>query len=453
MASFVSARHKAHGGEMGPELIAVATDDTLPARADVVIIGGGIAGVSTLLSLAELGVSAVLVEKGVLAGEQSSRNWGFCRTQGRDIGEVPLAIESLRQWDRMAERVGAEVGFRRAGACYLCETPREIAAYEAWLDTARQWQVRSRVVGPDEVDKLVPGSSRRWAGGLYTDNDGRAEPQLAVPLMVQAARRLGAVVVTGCAARGFETTAGRISGVVTERGTVACDAAVLAGGAWSRLFCGNMGIDFPQLKILGSVMRTEPLEGPPDLAVAGPDFAFRKRKDGGYTVARRNKYEAHVVPDSFRLLPQFFTAAIRQRKEYRLRLVGRFSEEARIPRKWSLDQASPFEAIRMLDPKPNPAIVEESRRNLARAFPAFAPARVAQAWGGLIDTTPDAVPVIGPVTAVPGFFLMSGFSGHGFGIGPGAGKLMAELVTGAAPGVDPAPFRFERFVSGMKPAA
>jgi glycine/D-amino acid oxidase-like deaminating enzyme len=213
-----------------------------------------------------------------------------------------------------------------------------------------------------------------------------------------------------------------------------------------------MDIDFPQLKVLGSVMRTTPIDGAPELAVAGPDFAFRKRKDGGYTVARRNRYEAFVVPDSFRLLPTFLGAMIRTRKEYTIRLFGRFQEEARIPRRWTLDQTTPFETTRVLDPQPNPEIVEESRRNLVRAFPAFAPAKVAQSWGGLIDTTPDAVPVIGPVASVPGFFLMSGFSGHGFGIGPGAGRLMAELVTGAAPCVDPAPFRFERF-GGMAKAA
>jgi glycine/D-amino acid oxidase-like deaminating enzyme len=430
---------------MVPELIAVETDTTLPQRADVVVIGGGIAGVSTLLALAEQGASAVLVEKGRLAGEQSSRNWGFCRTQGRDQAEVPLALESLRLWDRMSQRVGGDVGFQRAGACYLCETPREVAAYETWLENVRQWQVQSRIIGPDEVDAILPGSSRRWAGALYTPNDGRAEPQRAVPLMAQAARRFGATIVIGCAARGFETMGGRVSGVVTESGTIACDAVVLAAGAWSRLFCGNMGVDFPQLKILGSVMRTEPLDGPPEIAVAGPDFAFRKRKDGGYTVARRNRYEAFVVPDSFRLLPRFFSAMIRQKHEYRVRLFGRFREELQIPRRWSLDQASPFEATRVLDPEPNPAIVEESRRNLIRAFPAFAGVRIAQSWGGLIDTTPDAVPVIGPVHAVPGFYLMSGFSGHGFGIGPGAGRLMAELVTGATPVVDPEPFRFERF--------
>ena len=137
-----------------------------------------------------------------------------------------------------------------------------------------------------------------------------------------------------------------------------------------------------------------------------------------------------MVPDSFRLLPKFMSAMIETRREYRIRMFGRFREEARIPRRWSLDQASPFEATRVLDPAPNPAIVEESRRNLVKAFPVFGPARIAESWGGLIDTTPDAVPVIGPVAAVPGFFLMSGFSGHGFGIGPGAGRLMAELVSG-----------------------
>ena len=430
---------------MAPELIKVETDENPPPNVDVVIIGGGIAGVSTLLALAEKGVSVALVEKGRLAGEQSSRNWGFCRTQGRDQNEVPLALESLRLWDGMAQRVGADVGFTRAGACYLCETPAEVAAYEAWLDNSRQWQVQSRILGPDEVDAVVPGSSRRWAGALYTPNDGRAEPQLAVPLMAQAARRLGASVVTHCAARGIETTGGRLRGVITERGPIACNAVVLAGGAWSRLFCGNIGVDFPQLKVLGSVMRTEPFDGPSDIAVAGPDFAFRKRRDGGYTVARRNKYEAHIVPDSFRLLPRFLPAMIRTKKEYRVRMFGRFREERSIPRSWSLDQVSPFETTRTLDPAPNPTIVEESLRNLIRAFPAFGPARVAQSWGGLIDTTPDAVPVIAPVRSVPGFFLMSGFSGHGFGIGPGAGRLMAELVTGAKPVVDPTPFRFERF--------
>ncbi len=359
------------GSFMGPELIAVETDAALPPRADVVIIGGGIAGVSTLLSLSERGISVVLVEKGRLAGEQSSRNWGFCRTQGRDLAEVPLAIESLRQWDRMSERVGGEVGFTRAGACYLCETPREVAAYEAWLDAARQWQVRSRVIGPDEVDKLLPGASRRWAGALYTDNDGRAEPQLAVPLMAQAARRLGAVIVTGCAARGYETTAGRLSGVVTERGKIACDAAVLAGGSWSRLFCGNMGIDFPQLEgrlALGDVDGTDCRAR---RSWQSRDLDFASFASGrmvgipwrGGTATR----PFAVVPDSCRSAAEVLRRCNPPAwHEHRLRLTGRFLRGgAGSPGHWALDATSPFEAIRMLDPLAQSGrSSRESRKNL-----------------------------------------------------------------------------------------
>ncbi len=114
-------------------------------------------------------------------------------------------------------------------------------------------------------------------------------------------------------------------------------------------------------------------------------------------------------------------------------------------RSWSLDQATPFEAVRVLDPAPREGVLAEARAALSRAFPAFAAMQVAQSWGGLMDVTPDAVPVIDRVAALPGFFLATGFSGHGFGIGPGAGRLIADLVAGDAPVVDPAPFRFSRF--------
>src|SRR6185437_10707306 len=97
------------------------------------------------------------------------------------------------------------------------------------------------------------------------------------------------------------------------------------------------------------------------------------------------------------------------------------------------------------DPAPTRSILDEARRNLARAFPAFAKMQVAEEWGGLMDVTPDAVPVISPVETLPGFYIASGFSGHGFGIGPGAGRLMADLVAGDAPVVDATPFRLERF--------
>ena len=121
-----------------------------------------------------------------------------------------------------------------------------------------------------------------------------------------------------------------------------------------------------------------------------------------------------------------------------------------MPRRWRLDEVTPFERVRVLDPAPVPGILAEARANLARDFPGFASMRVADNWAGLMDATPDAVPVIGPVAALPGLTLASGFSGHGFGIGPGAGRLAAEIATGTPPVVDPAPFRLERFARAVR---
>src|ERR1700722_6325860 len=134
----------------------------LPARADVVIIGGGIVGVSAALYLAKKGVSVALCEKGRIAGEQSSRNWGWCRTMGRDPAELPLAIESLRLWAGMNAQTGGDTGFRTSGIVYLCETRRELDGYEAWLDGARQFQVQSGLLGPGEAEEGSPGLARRW---------------------------------------------------------------------------------------------------------------------------------------------------------------------------------------------------------------------------------------------------------------------------------------------------
>lgn len=422
----------------------------VPRRADVVVIGGGIIGVSAALHLAKKNVSVVLCEKGRIAGEQSSRNWGWCRTMGRDDAELPLAIESLRMWERMNREVGAETGFRKAGIFYLCESQSEIDRYEAWLTHARQFQVASRLLNADEVGRLLPGSTRRWPGALFTPTDGRAEPELAVPAMAEAAQRAGATILTLCAARGLETAAGRVSAVATEKGCILCDAVVLAGGAWSRLFCGNIGVDFPQLKVLGSVMRTAPLEGAPEYAVGASNFAFRKRLDGGYTIAHRGANETPITPDSFRLFVDFLPAFAKEWRNLRLRIGRRFIEEWNVPRRWALDAPSPFESVRVLDPEPSQRILTQGRSHLARFFPVFKSATIAKSWAGLIDVTPDAVPVISPVEALPGFYLASGFSGHGFGIGPGAGRLIADMAAGDNPIVDPRPFRFERLARRPK---
>jgi glycine/D-amino acid oxidase-like deaminating enzyme len=179
-------------------------------------------------------------------------------------------------------------------------------------------------------------------------------------------------------------------------------------------------------------------------------FSIRRRDDGGYNIARRNNSLSEITPDSFRLLGQFLPSYRKSWREVklRLRLGGRFMDEWRMPRRWKLDEVTPFEQVRILDPEPDTRGNERAEGELAALFPAFAGMKIVESWAGLMDVTPDVVPVIGPVDALPGFFIATGFSGHGFGIGPGAGRLMADLVAGDTPVVDPAPFRFGRFADG-----
>ncbi len=427
------------------------SDTTLPKRTGVVVIGGGIIGTSTALELAERGVDVVLCEKGEIAGEQSSRNWGWCRQMGRDVREIPLILEAMKLWRGMNKRIGADTGFIECGITYLAESEAELAIKEKWLDEcAKPYQLSSHLIDCAKVAELVPGSTVPWKGALYTPNDGRAEPEKAAPAIASAARQAGAQIFTNCAVRGIEKATGRISGVVTEKGPIGCDSVVLAGGAWSRRFCGNAGIKLKQLSVIGSVQRTAPMDIGLEISFSGGKFAARKRQDGGYTITHRHLSVADIVPASF---PQFFDFLPALRMDWagiKLRLGSRFIDEARLARHWSLDQASPFELIRTLDPAPIASILDEAIASLSTCYPAFANLKIVERWGGCIDVTPDAVPVVSEVDHLPGFYIATGFSGHGFGIGPGAGKLMAEIVTGTTPCVDPKPFRYSRMIDGTK---
>ncbi len=436
---------------MAPVPDHVESDVELPASADVVVIGGGIIGATTALELAERGIDVVLCEKGHIAGEQSSRNWGWCRQMGRDVREIPLILESMRLWRNMNVRLGAETGFNECGILYLCKDEKQLASNETWLEEyARPYQLDSRMIGPEEVAELVPGAAIPPKGALYTPSDGRGEPQKAAPAIANAIRSHGGKVFTNCAVRGLETKAGRVGTVVTERGSIETGAVVLAGGAWSRHFCDRLGIVLPQLTTISSVLRTEPLDAGLERTAAGDKYTFRKRLDGGHTIAHGSLSVSDITPASFRFGLKFLPALKSDLDSVKLRFGRRFFDEWSLSRPWQLDEVSPFERVRTLDPAPVDWIVKESEESIKRHYPAFKNMKVAERWAGCIDVTPDVVPVISEVEQLPGFFLSTGFSGHGFGIGPGAGKLTADLVTGKAPVVDPEPFRYSRMIDGTK---
>lgn len=433
----------------GPKPTPVEPDLKLPKVVDVVVIGGGIIGAATALELSERGVSVLLCEKGQIAGEQSSRNWGWVRLGLRDPREIPLMCVAQKIWDGLDERTGRKTGFTRSGILFGASGARDAQNLERWARHVDGLQIGARMVSGAELDDLLPSHRTDLECALHMPRDGRAEPQWAAPAIAEAARDNGAVLMTNCAVRSVDLQGGRIAGVFTERGRVACDRVVLAGGAWSRLFAGNAGIDLPQLKVLNTVLRTSPVEGP-EAALWSDDFAVRKRADGGYTIASGHENTVDIVPDSFRLAWWFLPAFRQEWRSLRFRWSKRWTIEAKQDRKWLPTDVTPFEQCRVLDPEPSGKVLRRAWANARKGIPALRNAELVQSWAGMIDVTPDAIPVISGVEEIPDIFIATGFSGHGFGIGPGAGRLMADLVTGRSPCVDPAAFRLSRFTDGSK---
>ncbi len=422
----------------------IQTTDEIPSSTSVVIIGGGIVGVSAALTLAERNIPVVLLEKGHIAGEQSSRNLGWIRKTNRHYEDVPLAQAADRLWAAMPERIGRDVGYKQNGIMFLSDSEEQVAMHEAWLDSVRELNLDSKMLSPSEIDSMVQGGKGKWLGGIYTASDGRAEPAIATSAMAQAAIKKGAILVQNCAVRGLSRSAGKVSGVVTEKGEIRCEQVLLAGGAWSRRFLSNVGVSLPTLPLICSVMRTKPMDGPTDIAVGASNFSFRKHDDGGFIITQRGALDSPICLDHLFVGHRYLSQLKHQRSFLRISLGKYFLKDLALSRRWSNDTKSPFEIVRTIDPLHNNSLNQEALNNLRKAWPVFDNAQVEEAWAGQIDVTPDSNPVIDQIQSIPGLTIATGFSGHGFGTGPAAGHLAADIVSGMDPILDPSPYRFDR---------
>ncbi|MGV8987378.1 MAG: NAD(P)/FAD-dependent oxidoreductase [Cypionkella sp.] len=423
-----------------------------PVECDVVILGGGIIGVMAAWFLAEMGYSVTLCEKGRIAGEQSSRNWGWIRQQGRDFAELPIMMESLSIWQALSREFGDALGFRQEGAMYLARTHSEMSGFEAWMTEARGHGLDVGLQSVKQVYDRIQGASVQWLGGLYTASDARAEPWVAVPKLAEGAAARGAVIVEDCAVRRLDLEGGRITGVFTEKGRIGCDQVVVAGGAWSSLFLRVEGVKIPQLSVLASAAQTVPMPEVFAGNAADDRFAFRRRADGGYTIAPGALHDFFIGPDAFRNALPFLGVLKKDFRatKFRPRAPRDYPDAWQTPRHWTPDDVSPFERMRVLNPKPNLKALSKVQDDFARAFPALGRPQLLRTWAEMIDTIPDVVPVVDRVAAIPGLVIATGMSGHGFGIGPGMGRVVADLVAGNDVGHDLRRFRLSRFSDGSK---
>jgi glycine/D-amino acid oxidase-like deaminating enzyme len=200
--------------------------------------------------------------------------------------------------------------------------------------------------------------------------------------------------------------------------------------------------------VLNSVARLAPAPKLLEGQAWSPAVAIRRRADGGYTVAHGHSSVHSLVPASFRELFRFLPAWRASPESIRLSVGGDFFRALATPSRWALDAESPFERERVLDPKPASRELGEMRAALEARLPEIAGSAFVETWGGMIEASPDVLPIIAPAGSIGGFYVATGFSGHGFGIGPGAGRLIAGMVTGHADASRLRGFRLDRFFDG-----
>ena len=420
--------------------------EPLPATADVVIIGGGIMGCSTAWYLARANLKVVLLEKNRIASQQSGRNWGFVRSLYRDPAELPLAAQALSLWPGLRDELGHDTGWTRSGCLFLCADDAERRSYQAWLKAASGLVSDTRMLSADEVAARFPHVSPRTEGAIIAESDGQAEPTLATLAFARAAVKAGAVVLEDCGVSALETAGGNVCGVQTEHGPVRAPIVICAAGAQSYRLLQGLDVSLPQKVVRSTVSLTQPLPPLNLPCFVGYGLGLRQRPDGSCIIATDAGTDIDLTLDSLRASRYFLREVVRNHKGFSFRLGKPFVSDLYT----RLAVPKSARAIEPRDPDiaPNTHRVRGNLKRFAELFPAMPPVDVVKSWAGNIDVMPDALPVIDASWPASGLIIATGFSGHGFGLGPAVGSTLAALARGVQPKTDLTPFSADRFLRG-----
>ncbi|MFT4038633.1 MAG: FAD-binding oxidoreductase [Thermomicrobiales bacterium] len=377
------------------------------ADTDVVIIGGGISGTAAAYELARLGVKVVLVEQGDLASMASGWTLAGVRQSGREAPELPLAMAAVERWGYLTEELGADVEYRRNGNLRLILDEDARAATEERIAAERAIGLPVEYLQDNAAVREVAPALAEWIpGASFCPTDGHANPTAAVGAFAAAAQRLGAKIMTNTTVEGIEVVGGKVAGVRVPGGIIPADTVVVTAGIYSNSLTAPLGIDLPYELYRVSVIQTTPL--PPlieqVLGTSAADFAGRQQVDGRY----------------------------------------RFTDGgARWPHELA-DLSDGYEPI-----MPTLQTIHNAITSATAVLPALQAARIARVWGGLLDVTPDEIPVIERVPEIEGLIVAAGFSGHGFCLGPVTGQIVRDLVVEGETPYPIEPFARGRF-EGME---
>jgi sarcosine oxidase subunit beta len=376
---------------------------------DVIIIGAGISGAATAYELAKTGHKVAVIDRYGPAAMASGWTLAGVRQSGRDPAELPLARAAVDIWRNLHEILDAPTHYRRGGNLRLGRTEEELASLRAIVDeqSAKGLPI-TMLEGLEAVRTVAPAVAPHIIGASLCTTDGHADPQATVAAFIAAAERLGATMRFGEEVLAIETEDGRVTGVRTTRERIACGQVVLAAGIFGNDLLNPLGLEVPLNVRLVTVIRSRPVAPMLEqvIGVANAECAGRQEVSGRFR----------------------FTSGIDNWNGH--------MEDGERPRV-----------------RPTARDIVETIQLFGALIPATLEAEVEDIWGGLIDQTPDALPVIQRAGNPEGLIIAMGFSGHGFCLGPVTGRLCAALVEGRDTGFDLAPFMIERFARRNDTAA
>jgi len=371
----------------------------LPSRASVVVIGGGVMGLSTAYHLARAGVAdVVLVEKSEFGSGSTCKAAGGVRAQFSDAVNIELGARSLRTFERFGATFDQEIDLHQVGYLFLLEEPEHVEAFEKNIALQNELGVPSRLIEVAEAKTLSPLiSTDGLLAAAYSPTDGHCTPESVVNGYAGAARRAGARLVRNCAVTAIDSAGGALTRVVTDRGTIATDAVICTAGAWSRGLGAMVGVDLPVEPLRRQILTTEPMPGLDPHTPFTIDFStsFYFHGEGqGLLLGMSDPHETA----GFKLT---------------------VSDE------WLTGLGEAIE----------------------RRAPDIAAVGLAAGWAGLYEMTPDHNALVGEAEGASRFLYATGFSGHGFLMGPAIGEVMRDLYLGRKPVVDVSSLTADRFAS------
>jgi sarcosine oxidase subunit beta len=369
----------------------------LPSTASVVIIGGGVMGVSAAYHLAAAGVpDVVLLEKDALGSGSTCKAAGGVRAQFSDRINIELGLRGLETFEHFRERFDQEIDLHQVGYLFLLDSLDGVRVFERNVALQNELGVPSRMISVAEAKRMSPLiDTEGLLAAVYSPTDGHCTPESVVLGYASAARRNGARLVVNCAATDIETDGDRIVAVDTEGGRIQTDTVICAAGAWSCQIGEWARVDLPVTPLRRQILVTEPI---PDLTSETPftiDFgtSFYFHGEGkGLLLGMSDPNETA----GFKLTPS----------------------DSWLP---GLGEA------------------------MQRRAPALAGVGIASGWAGLYEMTPDHNALIGEADSVSRFLYATGFSGHGFLMGPAVGEVLRDVYLGRQPFTDISGFHANRF--------